>query len=361
MISLFYRIRNEEQRTTHLTSWLVVLAILAFSISPQMAQGKLQQDRDQPDVSESPIAPQSGASHVTAAPVHSATSNAEKASFSIKVNDLVSPYETLGLFVMPGEQIDLETVFSRPGQSYRLSADAGAFKEVTSGRWTWTAPEQPGVYELQIDGPFERMQINAFVKTRFENGNQTLKGYTIGAYQKKPLRKNPKFNPPEGLIEVNEETAGIRVSPHFTLGAFASHQAGDPKFLLLDERLILKLEMLLEEVRKQGIEASTFTIMSAYRTPWYNQKIGNKTKYSLHLYGRAADIFIDEDKDGKMDDLNQDGKINSADAKVLYDIAEAMDQEVWYQPFIGGLGLYGPKPHRGPFVHVDVRGYAARW
>jgi len=36
-------------------------------------------------------------------------------------------------------------------------------------------------------------------------------------------------------------------------------------------------------------------------------------------------------------------------------------RETWYQPFIGGLGIYGPKPHRGPFVHVDVRGFRARW
>ena len=28
---------------------------------------------------------------------------------------------------------------------------------------------------------------------------------------------------------------------------------------------------------------------------------------------------------------------------------------------VGGLGIYGPAPHRGPFIHVDVRGEAARW
>lgn len=24
-------------------------------------------------------------------------------------------------------------------------------------------------------------------------------------------------------------------------------------------------------------------------------------------------------------------------------------------------GLYGPAPHRGPFVHADTRGFEARW
>ena len=30
-------------------------------------------------------------------------------------------------------------------------------------------------------------------------------------------------------------------------------------------------------------------------------------------------------------------------------------------PFVGGLGIYGPAPHRGPFVHVDTRGEPVRW
>ena len=29
--------------------------------------------------------------------------------------------------------------------------------------------------------------------------------------------------------------------------------------------------------------------------------------------------------------------------------------------FDGGLGVYGPASHRGPFVHIDLRGYRARW
>ncbi|NBC16040.1 MAG: hypothetical protein GVY18_01850, partial [Bacteroidetes bacterium] len=89
--------------------------------------------------------------------------------------------------------------------------------------------------------------------------------------------------------------------------------------------------------------------------------IGNRTKYSRHLYGGAADIFVDVDADGAMDDLNDDGRVTRADAKVLAAIVEAQSDETWYQPFLGGLGIYGPAPHRGPFIHVDVRGHRARW
>ena len=101
--------------------------------------------------------------------------------------------------------------------------------------------------------------------------------------------------------------------------------------------------------------------MSGYRTPFYNRAIGN-VKYSRHLWGGAADIFIDEDpKDGTMDDLNRDGIINYKDAAVLYDIVDDLYGKPFYRIFMGGLGRYKKTANHGPFVHVDVRGFRARW
>ena len=339
--------------------WIVLLLLLQ-SVEVMPAKAVQNKEGEVTPLNRENLAPaDSGISHITT--FVSASDTGEKASISLKINDLVSPYQTLGVFVMPGEKIDLETIFMRPGETYSIKANDGEVKKQNAGAWSWVAPLKPGAYTLHVEGPHEFITLNVFVKTAFDNENPVVGDYQIGSYESEPLRKNPLFNQPAGLIEVNEATAKLSVSPHFTLGAFASHQPGNPKFLLLDERLVLKLEMLLEEVRKHGIEATTFIVMSGYRTPWYNKQIGNDTRYSLHLYGRAADIYIDEDRDGRMDDLNNDGRIDIKDARVLFDIAEKMDQQPWYQPFIGGLGLYGPKPHRGPFVHVDVRGYTARW
>lgn len=309
-----------------------------------------------------PAAPDTGGTHREAAPLIPRRYAAERASFSVQVKEIVSPYLVFGLFVMPGETIDLETVFTRPGDAYVLAADAGTVAGEASGQWQWTAPEQPGAYTLRVTGPFETMTLNVFVKTPFDNANPVLNGYRVGAYESRPLRGNLRFKPPRGLVEVNEETAGLRVSPHFTLGAFACHQPGRPnKYVILDERLLLKLEMLLEALNRNGVAAQTFTVMSGYRTPWYNKSIGNTTRYSLHLYGRAADVYIDDDRDGRMDDINGDGRVDVEDARMLYTFVDDMKERSWYQPFLGGLGLYGPKPHRGPFVHVDTRGYVARW
>jgi uncharacterized protein YcbK (DUF882 family) len=86
----------------------------------------------------------------------------------------------------------------------------------------------------------------------------------------------------------------------------------------------LKLELILEKVNEKGYICETLHVMSGYRTPYYNKAIAN-VKYSRHVYGGAADIFIDEKpKDGMMDDLNKGGKIDYHDAAIIYNIVDAM-------------------------------------
>jgi len=103
-------------------------------------------------------------------------------------------------------------------------------------------------------------------------------------------------------------------------------------------------------------------VMSGYRTPVYNRGIGNVTTFTRHQYGDAADIFIDEHPaDGKMDDLNHDGRTDRLDAQLLRSWAEQLDRTPQMDVKIGGLSDYGATETHGPFVHVDARGYAARW
>jgi len=170
------------------------------------------------------------------------------------------------------------------------------------------------------------------------------------------------YRVPDGFIEITEQNKDTLISPHFYLSQFLCKQEGDyPKYLVLRKRLLLKLELLLEKTNDAGYKCETFSIMSGYRTPYYNKAIGN-VKYSRHIYGGAADIFIDcNPADGIMDDLNGDGKINIKDAGVLYDIIDKMYGISSYIPFIGGLGRYKRTSAHGPFVHIDVRGFFARW
>ena len=92
---------------------------------------------------------------------------------------------------------------------------------------------------------------------------------------------------------------------------------------MLKERLPLKLEAVLERVNALGFKVDTLHVMSAYRTPFYNHAIGD-VKYSMHQWGSAADIYVDPQKNDRMDDLNRDGRVDIQDSKFLYDEIERM-------------------------------------
>ena len=120
------------------------------------------------------------------------------------------------------------------------------------------------------------------------------------------------------------------------------------------------LEGLLEAVRQAGYPADTFGVISAYRTPYYNELIGNVPN-SRHVYGDAMDLFVDVDGDGRMDDLNGDGERNAADVDLLFEIVQGYKQLPGARLLVGGVGRYYGTIRHGGFVHVDARGFRARW
>ncbi len=289
-----------------------------------------------------------------------------KNNFSVKCNGLELEYWVHGVFVLPGQNItlDLSGRNFKHANCCRLCTRSGKLKRHSDVSWSWEAPSKTGVYPLKIycRTMGEECLLNFFVMIPYEvMRGSSVNGYLIGNYPRGRNKRTSIYAPPDGFIEVTEENQDTRVSPHFTLGQFLCKQAGGyPKYVVLDERLLIKLEHLLEKVNVCGYACNTLSILSGYRTPYYNQAIGN-VRYSSHVWGRAADIFIDEDQDGIMDDLNQDGKINYQDAKIIHEIIDIMDNSRNSGYAIGGLGLYPGTAAHGPFVHLDVRGSRARW
>ena len=110
---------------------------------------------------------------------------------------------------------------------------------------------------------------------------------------------------------------------------------------------------------EKGDSAISLAVMSGFRTPAYNAAVGNTTVYSRHLWGDAADVYVDADGNGDMDDLNGDGRSDIQDARVL---ASWIEEAVASSPVrSGGLAAYRRTAAHGPFVHVDARGVRARW
>ena len=290
----------------------------------------------------------------------------ERAHFVVNFNDERLPYRLNSAFVLPGDEIFLEISDTHLNSDYTLRAALGKERQLGVNRWYWHAPLHPGVYPVKIQQTRsgEAVTLNVFVMVplnQVEDG--ALNGYRIGHYPTVALRQQPIYTPPRGFIEVTPDNENILVSPHFRLQQFLCKQeSGYPKYLILDARLLVALELLLEKANAHGYKAHTFTVMSGYRTPYYNRAIGNSTTYSRHLWGDAADIFIDENPpDGQMDDLNQDGEIDTRDAGVLYDLIENEYESRFQRLLVGGLAQYHETSSHGPFVHVDVRGVEARW
>jgi uncharacterized protein YcbK (DUF882 family) len=253
--------------------------------------------------------------------------------------------------------------------------DADLVIEQPGGTGAPAAPK-PGVWQLALSvgnalKPIADMNlISIRPRTDKQNGRVGLyylgnwrgeKGEAVGAPSKAPA---DRYRPPSGFIEVTPENADTKVSEHFKLRDFLTHDQQNvwPKYLVLELRNVDKLELVLAELQKQGIDVSGVKVMSGFRTPQYNAGGGNtggRAGLSRHMYGDAADIFIDSNHDGVMDDLNHDGKISIADSRV---VSAAVDRvEAAHPELIGGAGVYPAAAGHGPFIHIDTRGYRARW
>jgi len=191
--------------------------------------------------------------------------------------------------------------------------------------------------------------------------NGILDGYRIGQYLQ-ALRGQASYQAPKGFIRLTSSNRDVWVSDRYRLRDFQCKLDGASKFLYLRPEALLKLELLQQEVfHYLGLRFARFTIMSGYRTPYYNALIGNETGYSRHLYGDAMDIYIDEDGDGNMDDINRDGRVDRKDAIALLDAAEKLDRSSSWSWLKGGAGVYNANRAHGPYLHVDTRGSIARW
>ena len=283
---------------------------------------------------------------LAAAPVALAQ-QATPASLGAQSPGYAPEFEQWYEMVMPGEGLDI-----RVPPSMTLEIDGRV--------WTpgWRAPDAAQTLEATLRrGGDTVARIKVFVLEPYSrvDAKGWLNGYRIGSYPK---------DPPEGFIRLDgPDDRQHALSPHFKLGQFLCKQQPDawPKYVIVSQDNIRRLEALLAELNADGrTQAKTFFVMSGFRTPFYNSAIGS-AKFSRHMYGDAADIYVDvAPRNGTMDDLNRDGKVNKADANWLYDYAQKLYKRRDDLPK-GGLGSYKANAVHGPFVHVDGRGRPARW
>ena len=226
-----------------------------------------------------------------------------------------------------------------------------------------TVVRTPGVYVLRDSS---RSSLFTFITLRpfSDKVKGRVGGYRMGywPFERRTVRSDA-YAGLDGFIEVTPENQDTQVSEHFRLRDFLTKDQRNvwPKYLVLDTKLIDKLELVIDDLVTRGYDVRYLSVMSGFRTPQYNLKgVGRgRADASRHQYGDAADVFVDNDRNGRMDDLNRDGRVDTRDARILLGAVDRV--EAAYHGLVGGAGVYGASRAHGPFTHIDARGNRARW
>jgi hypothetical protein len=265
--------------------------------------------------------------------------------------------DTLGVGALPeGAALELEAV-DRPGDrrpGEQVADLPGAWNVLLRVR-----DEVRRVADLTVLTPVPT--------TALEGGR--IGSYVVGEWPGRAARaahlRGAEYDAPRGLVAVTQENMGLPISRHLVLGDFITKgQEGVwPKYVVITPRVLDKLELTIQELERMGYPVENVGVISAFRTPHYNAHGGataGRGAVSRHMYGDAIDFYIDNTRSGGMDDLNGDGRVDVADLRLVVEAAERVERR--YPQYQGGIGVYPPRPgaHSG-FIHIDTRGYRARW
>ncbi len=286
---------------------------------------------------------------------------------TITVKDLVVDSNIFFASILPGEAITITITPKVPIANSHWSVQTGHLSGVGLER-VYMPPYKPGRYPVTITSHYKGRKLEATIQifslvpfNRIKNGR--LEGFEIGTYpDPREKRNSPYYQYPRGFIRVVKDDVNVHITENYRLGEFLPHAYRRwPKFVLVDEKLALKLEIVTNEFRARGLMKKRFKFLSAFRPPARNKKSG-QSEFSRHQYGCAVDMFVDDSGKGDwMDDLSFDGRVNLLDALVMYRIIDEMEGKGDLKGLEGGLGAYPPRRSHGPFVHMDVRGGPARW
>lgn len=233
---------------------------------------------------------------------------------------------------------------------------------------TSVAPTRAGIWGLAIKVGAALKPVTDFSVITVRPFSEKQRGriglYYIGSWPGEKGRARRGYAIPSGFIEVTRANQDVYVSDHFRLRDFLTHDQGNvwPKYIVLELKLVDKLELVLSDLEARGYNPAGVRVLSGFRTPQYNVSGGDpsgRAALSRHMYGDAADIFLDNDGNGVMDDLNHDRRVNIRDSQIILAAVDRVERE--HPELIGGAGVYVASSGHGPFIHIDTRGFRARW
>ncbi len=354
------------ERQEHIFTWVAVVVVLLYVTAWVGALAELRRIRNTP-------VPVQGGEHEEPAsappsPVKSLTTSVlapaiPKATF---LTDTMLGF----LHPLRGISGQLHYAPTLPGSKVVETVPGGVRAVINGTPVDFVAPRQPGIYGLTVAAEgaqrtIEDISIVTLVP-RSEKKAGRIGRYQLGTwpFENGGKPKTPRYAAPKGFIQVTQQNQDFQVSEHFSLRQFLTKDQFNvwPKYLLLDPLLIDKLELTMQQLRKEGVRAEHVHVMSGFRTPRYNAGGGNtagRANLSRHMYGDGADVYVDNNRDGYPDDITGDGRVTVRDAERFAAAAEKVEKA--NPSLLGGIGVYVACCGHGPFTHIDVRGYRARW
>jgi hypothetical protein len=355
------------ERQEHIFTWIMVVVVLLYVTAWIATLIEINRIRD------TPVAVEDGEHKEPAAPPMSPVKSITTSVFAPEVPKPAYLTDSMLGFLHPlrGLSGDLRYAPALPGSKVVQTAPGGAAAVIDGSKAAgFVAPRQPGIYDFSVEMNKARREIDDMSIVTLVPRTQKQRG-KIGSYQLgtwpfeaggKP--KTERYRAPAGFIQVTQQNQNFQVSEHFRLRQFLTKDQHNvwPKYLLLDPLLIDKLELTVNQLQKEGVRVEHVHVMSGFRTPRYNAGGGNtggRANLSRHMYGDGADVYVDNNRDGQPDDITGDGRVTVRDAERFAAAAEKVERE--HRSLVGGIGIYVACCGHGPFTHVDVRGYRARW
>lgn len=183
-----------------------------------------------------------------------------------------------------------------------------------------------GYYEGNVDGISGTLTEQAVAEFRTDNGNPNLgdelEEVLIGAVFHGKFKQQKEIEPPANVVAPADFWNTVKYFGRHEFACKCGRCGGYP--VEPSEKLVRVLDVLRE---RMGVPVY---VNSGVRCKSHNVSVGG-SKDSRHIYGDAADIRTD-----------------TITPKTMYEAACALLPD-------GGVGLYSWG------IHVDTRGYKARW
>ena len=350
------------ERQEHIFNWVAVVVVLLYLTAWVGAVAEISRVRNTPvpvaggdheEPAASPATPTENITGVFFGP------DKPKAEFlSGAMMEFLNP--------LRGKSGKLQYVPLLPGSRVVQGAPAVPVAVEGGGAGDVRAPAKPGIYRFSVNqAPVDKMSIVTLVP-RSQKRAGRIGRYQLGSwpFEGGGRPKTPRYAAPSGFIEVTPANQNFYVSEHFQLKQFLTKDQFSvwPKYVPLDPYLVDKLELTIEELKREGVRVEHVHVMSGFRTPRYNAGGGNtagRANLSRHMYGDGADVYVDNNRDGYPDDITGDGRVTVRDAEKFGAAAERVERK--HGSLVGGIGVYVACCGHGPFTHIDVRGFRARW